>query len=370
MLRVLVVGAGLTGGLCAALLRRGRPVSLAVWERARGAGGRMTTVRSPHNPRCGADLGAQYITCSPPHHQQHHSFYDELLKHGVLKPLTSSIEGIVVKEGDSHFMAPQGISSIVKYYLKESGVEVCYGHCVTEIYLKDDTWEVHKEVGGSEQFDILILTMPVPQILQLQGDIKNLISESQKQQLASVRYSCRFALGLFYEAGTQIDVPWAAKYIPNNPYICFISIDNRKRDIDAADAGPSVVVHTTTAFGLENLEKSVEDVQEVILQQVGSILPGLPMPASTICHHWTYSQPGSTSDVQSVSCLQSRPSRMGDVTSLYHIAPSHAESTMGPPGLKHHATQARSAGGLGCHKDAQEPSEKSDPNHILRGRRW
>ncbi|XP_074088349.1 renalase isoform X3 [Macrotis lagotis] len=290
MLRVLVVGAGLTGGLCAALLRRGRPVSLAVWERARGAGGRMTTVRSPHNPRCGADLGAQYITCSPPHHQQHHSFYDELLKHGVLKPLTSSIEGIVVKEGDSHFMAPQGISSIVKYYLKESGVEVCYGHCVTEIYLKDDTWEVHKEVGGSEQFDILILTMPVPQILQLQGDIKNLISESQKQQLASVRYSCRFALGLFYEAGTQIDVPWAAKYIPNNPYICFISIDNRKRDIDAADAGPSVVVHTTTAFGLENLEKSVEDVQEVILQQVGSILPGLPMPASTICHHWTYSQ--------------------------------------------------------------------------------
>ncbi|XP_020830614.1 renalase [Phascolarctos cinereus] len=290
MARVLVVGAGLTGGLCAALLKRGRPVSVAVWEQARDSGGRMTTVQSPCDPQCRADLGAQYVTRTPHYAGQHQSFYDELLTQGVLKPLTSLIEGMVVKEGDCNFVAPQGISSIVKHYLKESGVEVSYGHRVTEIYLKDDKWEVHKEVGGSELFDIIILTMPVPQILQLQGDIKNLISESQKRQLASVRYSCRFALGLFYEAGTHIEVPWAARYILNNPYICFISIDHRKRDVDAADSGPSVVVHTTTSFGMENLEKSTEDVRDVILQQVSCVLPGLPTPASTMCHRWTYSQ--------------------------------------------------------------------------------
>ncbi|XP_036592047.1 renalase isoform X1 [Trichosurus vulpecula] len=292
MARLLVVGAGLTGALCAALLKRGqgRPVSVAVWEQARDPGGRMATARSARDPQCGADLGAQYVTRMARSAQQHRSFYDELLTQGVLKPLTSAIEGMVVKEGDCNFVAPQGTSSIVKHYLKESGVEVSYGHCVTEIYLKDDKWEVHKEAGGFEQFDIIILTMPVPQILQLRGDVKNLISESQKQQLASVRYSCRFALGLFYEAGTQIDVPWAAQYIINNPYICFLSIDNRKRDIDAEDLGPSVVIHTTTSFGMENLEKSIEDVQDVILQQVNSILPGLPTPASTTCHRWTYSQ--------------------------------------------------------------------------------
>uniref|UniRef100_A0A4X2JZL4 Renalase, FAD dependent amine oxidase n=2 Tax=Vombatus ursinus TaxID=29139 RepID=A0A4X2JZL4_VOMUR len=260
----------------------------------------MATAQSPRDPQCRADLGAQYVTRTPHYAGQHQSFYDELLTQGVLKPLTSLIEGMVVKEGDCNFVAPQGISSIVKHYLKESGVEVSYGHRVTEIYLKDDKWEVHKEAGGSELFDIIILTMPVPQILQLQGDIKNLISESQKQQLTSVRYSCRFALGLFYEAGTQIDVPWAARYILNNPYICFVSIDNQKRDIDAADSGPSVVVHTTTSFGMENLEKSIEDVQDVILQQMSSVLPDLPTPASTTCRRWTYSQAEESCNRQSL----------------------------------------------------------------------
>ncbi|KAB0381943.1 hypothetical protein FD755_003860, partial [Muntiacus reevesi] len=57
------------------------------------------------------------------------------------------------------------------------------------------------------------------------------ISECQRQQLESVSYSSRYALGLFYEAGTKIDVPWAGRYITSNPCIRFISIDNKKRNI-------------------------------------------------------------------------------------------------------------------------------------------
>lgn len=57
------------------------------------------------------------------------------------------------------------------------------------------------------------------------------IDDSQKQQLKSVSYSSRYALGLFYEADTRIDMPWAAQYITDNPCIRFISIDNKKRNI-------------------------------------------------------------------------------------------------------------------------------------------
>ena len=35
-------------------------------------GGRMSTSRSPHNQLCAADLGAQYITCTP-HYSKEHS---------------------------------------------------------------------------------------------------------------------------------------------------------------------------------------------------------------------------------------------------------------------------------------------------------
>ncbi|XP_008590806.1 PREDICTED: renalase-like isoform X1 [Galeopterus variegatus] len=176
MARVLIVGAGLTGSLCAALLRKetSGPLQLAVWDKAGDSGGRMITVSSPHNPQCAADLGAQYITCTPHYAKKHQSFYEELLAHGILKPLTSPIEGMVMKEGDCNFMAPQGISSIIKHYLKESaGAEVFFRHCVTQINLRNDKWEVSKETGSPEQFDLIVLTMPVPQILQLQGDIMN-----------------------------------------------------------------------------------------------------------------------------------------------------------------------------------------------------
>ncbi|GAB5578305.1 renalase isoform X9 [Prionailurus iriomotensis] len=280
MARVLIVGAGLTGSLCAALLRKEtpRPVHLTVWEEAGDSG-----------------------------------FYDELLAHGLLKPLTSPIEGMVMKEGDCNFVAPQGLSSVVKHYLGESGAEVSFRHRVTQINLRNGKWEVSKETGSPERFDIVVLTMPVPQILQLRGDIANfwgqysrtvkikssgedtgnslviypientdgageivalgssesrgeaaaepwaspggaatqgtlsdrlpmvgthtaeasrmLISECQRQQLESVRYSSRYALGLFYEAGTKIDVPWAGQYITSNPCTRFISIDNKKRNI-------------------------------------------------------------------------------------------------------------------------------------------
>ena len=61
--------------------------------------------------------------------------------------------------------------------------------------------------------------------------ISNVISDDKgiRSGLESVSYSCRFAVGLFYEPGTVLDYPWPARYVTDNPCIRFISIDNRKR---------------------------------------------------------------------------------------------------------------------------------------------
>ncbi|KAM6329983.1 renalase [Podargus strigoides] len=289
MARVLVVGAGLTGGACAALLRGAVRGRIALWDKARGAGGRMSTSRSARDGACSADLGAQYITRGTDRAAPS-SFCEELLSHGILKPLTAPIEGMVVKEGSCNYMAPQGLSSVVKYYLNQSDADVFYEQHVTHISLRDGKWEVSRKMGPPEEFDIVILTIPVPQILQLQGDIVNIISESQKQQLESACYSSRYALGLFYEAGTRIDVPWAAQYITDNPCIRFISIDNKKRNIESPEIGPSVVVHTTVTFGSEHLDSDPAEVQQLILSHLERIVPSLPKPASIKCQKWRYSQ--------------------------------------------------------------------------------
>ncbi|XP_068113605.1 renalase isoform X2 [Hyperolius riggenbachi] len=290
--RVLIVGAGLTGSLCAHLLRRelaGR-LQLVVWDKARGAGGRMSTSRCPSDPKCTVDLGAQYITITPDYAQKHKVFHDELVAEGILKPLSAVVEGMVMKDGSSNLVTPLGVSSIVKYYLKQSGADVQYERHVTQINLRDGKWEVSCKSGYPEAFDAVVLTMPVPQILQLQGDIRKLINEKQRRQLEAVSYSSRYALGLFYEAGTQIDVPWAAKYITDNPCIRFISIDNKKRNVESSDMGPSLVVHTSVPFGIEHLEQEKEDVQPVIIKHLHTILPNLPKPKEIKCQKWRYSQ--------------------------------------------------------------------------------
>ncbi|EGW14725.1 Renalase [Cricetulus griseus] len=88
----------------------------------------------------------------------------------------------------------------------------------------------------------------------------------------------------------KIDVPWAGRYITSNPCVRFISIDNQKRSIESSEFGPSLVIHTTVPFGVTHMEHREEDVQQIISQQLETILPGLPQPVATKCQKWRYSQ--------------------------------------------------------------------------------
>lgn len=54
-----------------------------------------------------------------------------------------------------------------------------------------------------------------------------------KEKLETVKYSCRFAVGLFYPPSTKsLNVPWRMYYIDKNQSDClrFLSIDNAKRN--------------------------------------------------------------------------------------------------------------------------------------------
>ena len=75
--RLLIVGAGLTGSVSAALLRRKFPkelLDITVWEKSRGAGGRMNTNRFPGDSKglSSVDLGAQYISATSEYYLKSH----------------------------------------------------------------------------------------------------------------------------------------------------------------------------------------------------------------------------------------------------------------------------------------------------------
>ncbi|XP_048843470.1 renalase isoform X6 [Brienomyrus brachyistius] len=196
-------------------------------------GGRMCTSSSPDDPNCTADLGAQYVTATPYHSETHGSFYAELSSHGILRPLLAPVEGMAMtEEGTRNFVAPKGASSIVKHYLRESGAEVHFCRQVTHVQRKGPGWEVCVEGGQAESFDAVVLTVPVPQILQLRGDVPS----------------------------------WSPS------------------------SGPSLVVHTCVTFGLNHLEMAEGEVKTLIMAELQKILPCLPEPTSVEVRRWRYSQ--------------------------------------------------------------------------------
>lgn len=310
-LRVLIVGAGLTGSLCACLLRRElqKRVHIEVWDKARGAGGRMSTSRSPDATSChSVDLGAQYVTATPTYAASHSSFYQEVMSAGVLRPLDGLIEGLRLRDDDKNFVTPDGMSSLVKHFLRQSEAEVVLERRVVGVFRRGACWEVREGGGVSESFDAVVVTIPVPQLLQLDGDITSCLSTNQQQLLANVSYSSRYALALFFRPGEVLGVPWVARYVSDSDVIRYVSVDDRRRGQEPGGRGSSLVVHTGVAFGAEHIDEEKEAVQPIIMQELYRLLPQLPQPISIKCHKWRFSQVlTSVADCPGHMTLETRP---------------------------------------------------------------
>ena len=295
--RVLLVGGGITSALTASILHESLPnLCLTVWDKARGAGGRMSTSRSASNPHNTVDLGAQYISATPHYFTKHQDIYKSMIGEGVFVPANVSLiegmreERLAEGERTQHFVVPEGMSSLVKHVFAQSGAEMHFGRRISEINQQNTKWLVKTECGLEDLFDMVVLTMPAPQILALNGDVRNLINQtpSIKTGLGDVSYSTRFVLGMFYEDQVNLGVGWACKYISDHPIIRFISIDNIKRT--KMDSATSVLIHSTVQFGLENIDKSHEEMKPVIVEAVKEMFPSWPGASEFKSLKWLYSQ--------------------------------------------------------------------------------
>lgn len=293
--RVLVVGGGITSALTTSILADSIRGGVLVWDKGRGAGGRMTTSRSPSNPQCKVDLGAQYVSASPHNQCQHKDLYSELLSAGILVNFDpTGIEGFRSSEpGSLHYYSPQGMSSIVKHFFTRSGAEVSFNQRVSNISKVDGKWRVVTEQGQEGVFEAVVLTLPVPQVLDMEGDIRSLISQDStvKQNLETVQYSSRFALGLFFDKQVDLGVDWTSKYIKGHPIWRYVGVDNVKRG-DAS--GPtSVIAHTSVPYGMANREVTPESKKEELLASLQDLFPSWPEPVATKCLKWKFSQVSS-----------------------------------------------------------------------------
>lgn len=245
---VLIVGGGPTAALTAYTLseKLGTKLSITIMDKAKKIGGRMSTHRAiGEGAGAMADLGAQYLTALTPSSLE---WYESLSKAGLLIPMEGAILGQRANQKSlKNFVAPNGIGSIVSYIFNKSKATIlpltevihlevtnapgkdhtCWqvtsrpakksailSSSVTEstsskdtlpLTSKDTTNVLSNEPLTKSNFDAVILTMPVPQILKLGGDLTAFFEGADiLEGLQNVSYSSRYSLVLYFGPGDWV----------------------------------------------------------------------------------------------------------------------------------------------------------------------
>ena len=302
--RLLIVGSGATGTLTASMLAETTLqslVTMAIWDKGSGVGGRMTTRRNGVDHQI--DMGAQYLTTRinestagslSRDEEIKYKMFKELIDNNIIIPFMGLIEGEPPDNGcHSNFVCPNGMNHIPRYFLQKSKSDFQFRRQLKSVDININKrliecgWSPN-DTEGRDYFNCLILTLPVPQLLNLKGNFTTLIQKSHLDNLKQVQYSSRYALGLgFEDPNVPASVPWTARYF-NHPIIRYACWDNKKRN--CSNKKPSLLVHTSVPFGLEHLEQDKETVHTIITRALSEVVPCLPAPSYSHLIRWRYSQ--------------------------------------------------------------------------------
>ena len=143
--------------------------------------------------------------------------------------------------------------------------------------------------GKKEVFDAAVMTMPVPQILQLPG-MDTILESELKEKLSNVMYASRYALGLFYDKPINIPNMNRTEYISGDEILVYAANDPGRRDELKENTATSIVFHASARWSLKFLETPIPEVEKIMVDHYKKRYPDWPEPVSVKCQRWRYSQ--------------------------------------------------------------------------------
>jgi len=280
--RAAVIGAGLAGAAAArALVAQG--VSVTLFDKGRGPGGRMSTRRAetPLGP-VRFDHGAQFITAQS---ESFSALLEQAKSLGAADLWTARTVSIdrggnaeALRE-KTRWVGVPGMSSIVKTALE--GLDVRCNQRAVKLSGEPGAWTLHFEDGHTEgPYERLALTLPPEQLIEFlarsDGDFSGLIAEALEAKLSPC---------------------WAVMTVPGNPAdlgfdgakllggaVRWMARMNSRPGQDGPDAW---VLHASPDWSEAFLESDPETVARALTEEV-FIRFGLPMPVWSHAHRWRY----------------------------------------------------------------------------------
>ena len=275
---VLIIGAGMAGATAArALMDQGHRVQLL--DKARGAGGRMSTRRLD---ALQFDHGAQYFTARDTRFRR---WVDAWQARGLVarwqpKLVSIDIDGIKEKPESAplpRYVATPGQNALVKQVL--SDLDVRFNAQVSRIERESGRWQVF-DVNGAllAQATQLLLCVPPPQAAALLAEFPAALNYAR----STTMQPC-WAVMAAFQPGLALE--FDAAFV-NTGALSWIARDSskpgRRRGMDCW------VLHANSAWSAQHIEDAPEQVCAALLAEFARLTGTTLMPAHISAHRWRY----------------------------------------------------------------------------------
>jgi predicted NAD/FAD-dependent oxidoreductase len=280
--QIAVIGAGISGLTCATALA-GRAYPVAVFEKARGPGGRMSTRRVP-DLGVGADFdhGAQYFTVRSPELSSHVQRWST---EGVVAPWHARFIAIGPDGIDESSRQTQrvvgtpGMNAICRRLA--ASLDTRFGVQISAIEKNRERWTVLDDAGDTVgTYEVVLCTAPAPQTEKLLRGVAPAIAA----RAATVRMQPCWSVLVAFADPVRVDFDGA--FVNSGP-LSWVARTSAK---PARESSPDRwVLHAGPSWSAEHLEDDADRVIEALLPAFLDAI-GAPSskPAWSKGHRWRY----------------------------------------------------------------------------------
>ncbi|WP_009632936.1 NAD(P)/FAD-dependent oxidoreductase [Synechocystis sp. PCC 7509] len=283
MFDVAIVGAGISGLICAQQLRQAG-YRVVLMEKSRGLGGRVTTRRLQDT--C-ADRGLSYLT---PNGELTTRFVELLKSQDIVTVWTDTRHefkadfGLKTVKGEPLYIAPNGMSAIARFLAKD--LEVQLSRRVVGLNLFNDCWHLQFESSNTEVIaKAVVMAIPAPQALVL---IESFAAPRVLDSLRKVEFSACISAIARYPTNTPLP-SWRSLTVLDDDTLAWIGNDSSKR---LGNTLPIFVFHSSAKFAQTYIDtEDLQPVGQLLLAKAAKLFPELANFDWLQCDRWRYAFP-------------------------------------------------------------------------------
>jgi len=271
----LVIGAGISGLLCASELQQAGH-SVVVLDKGRGYGGRMATRRMS-----GArlDHGAQFFTVRDERFQEYVSKWQEA---GIIHEWFRRYPNVESDGAHPRYCGRSGMTDVPKYIA--ANLTVHRSQRVVSLIKDADGWIAEAEGGARFEARYLVLTAPLPQSIQLMDTSGLNWAGEADEALRLIRYEKGLATLAILKGASGLPHPGG---LPVEDAVLSWLGDNTQKGI-SPDVS-AVTLHANADFAAKHWESPNEVRGPLMLDAAKAYLEAEVIEYN--CHRWGFARP-------------------------------------------------------------------------------